>query len=150
MIIRQLRPNDISNTVILMNYYRDDANIADEDWDVSKIVQNLKQYAIGGDHACLLAMEGDRVVGGIFGSVKQEFYNSKTAAIIHFIFLIPTHRTENNYFQLYDEFKSWADRFAVEKILLTDLISNNKNLNEVADLLGFDLEKMDLYIKDNV
>lgn len=148
MIIRQLRPNDISNTVILMNYYRDDAGIADEDWDVGKIVQNLKQYAIGGDHACLLAMEGDRVVGGIFGSIRQEFYNSKTAAIIHFIFLIPTHRTEDNYFQLYDQFKLWSDRFEVEKILLTDLMDNNTNLVEVGNVLGFEMEKINLFVKD--
>lgn len=148
MIIRHLRPTDINNTVILMNYYRDDAGIADEDWDVSSIVQNLKQYAIGGDHACLLAMEGDRVVGGIFGSVRKEFYNSKCAAIIHFIFLIPTHRTAANYQNLYDEFTNWSNRFGVEKVLLTDLMDNNTKLIETAEVLGFDMEKMNLFVKD--
>ena len=148
MIVRNLRPSDVENTAILMGYYKDDLGIADEDWDGEMVVKSLRTYAIGADHSCLLALDGTRVVGGLFGSVKTEFYNTQVTAVVHFIFLLESHRTQANYEYLFNEFKKWTDRFGAKKFLMVDITDNSRRLQDIAEVLEFDKETATLFIKE--
>lgn len=150
MLVRSLRPADMENVMILMNYYRDQMEIVDEDWDEDAVVQSLKFYASNMQCLALVAVEGYKIVGVLLGTVKKEFYNNKHMAAIQMFYFLPGSGNNEYYHQMYKEFHQWASTVKAEKIMLMDITDNTDSLMDVKDLLDFDTKMFKLFIKDGV
>ena len=148
MLVRPLRPEDMNNVMILMNYYKDEMQIADDEWDEDAVVQSIKFFASNMQCTCLVAVEGYRIVGLLIGNVKKEFYNNKFSAAIQMFYLMPGYKHNEYYGQMYKEFVAWSQLNKAEKILMMDMSDNTDSLINVKELLEFDTKMFKLFVKD--
>jgi hypothetical protein len=147
MLVRPLRPGDMELAMILMGYYQDELEL-NEVWDSDCAVSGVKHFASHSDCCCLIAVEGSRVVGILLGNAKQEFYNKNLATAIQLLYLLPSHRTDENYQQLYGEFVNWSVKVNSKKIMLMDISDQTQRLHDIADVLGLDSQLFKIYTKD--
>jgi hypothetical protein len=137
MLVRNLRPLDINDLMILMNYYKDEINVSDEQWDENSLIQSVKRYASNAQYTFLVAIDNQRLVGLCAGTVVSEVYNTELKTLIQMFFLLPSHRNQENYKQLYNEFVNWSTLIGVDKIGLSDIGDNPKRIKPIGDMLGF-------------
>lgn len=148
MLVRPLRPADIDNVMILMNYYRDHMEIADDEWDEDSVIQSIKMFASNQQCVALVALEGYKIIGLLLGSVKKEFHNKKYLAAVQMFYFLPGHATNENYRQIYAEFKQWYELANADRVILLDITDNTDSLIGVKDLLDFDTKTYRLFIKE--
>jgi GNAT superfamily N-acetyltransferase len=113
MIIRKMTPHEFDSTVNLFGYYRDEAiealpRIAEE-YDENSVIDTIRHYASHYDHCWFNAMDNMRPVGFIAGYATECPWNRKIIdANIAFIYLLPSHRSMDNFKRLLDKFTEWA------------------------------------------
>jgi len=147
MIVRNLRPDDMNAVMTLMNYYCDEINVG-EDWDESKVIQTVRRYSSNVHHICLVAMEGQRAVGIALGSLVEESYNDNLNGLIEVLFLLPSHRTDENYIQIFNELKNWSTLLKNKRIGIIDWGNNPERLIPIINILGFTRTDFSLYDKE--
>jgi GNAT superfamily N-acetyltransferase len=108
MIIKPMRATDIDGTAIIMEYYRDEANLPDGEYDPDVMLQTIKEYTISPDACWFNAYDGTRIVGLVAGYVMQLPWSTRLTAHVQFIFLLPAYRNLANGHRLLKEFEGWA------------------------------------------
>lgn len=121
MIIRKPRPDELDLTLILMEYYRDEANLPDGEYDSDAMLETVRDYVIYGDHCWFNMYEGSRAVGLVAGYLVQLPWSRKIQAHVQFIYTIPSHRNLANANSLLKEFEAWAKNNGAEKITAGDI-----------------------------
>lgn len=149
MLVRPLRPQDMDNTMILMDYYREEMNLEDGEWDENSVIQSIRLYSSNAETCFLVAVEGQRVVGCCSGIARKEFYNNTIETVIQMLYLLPSHRNTENYNQIFGEFKNWAHSFGSKRTLLVDVGNNATRIHPIADVLDFQGQSIRVFSKDN-
>lgn len=148
MLVRPIRVADVDAVMILLEYYRNDTNIDDEDWDTDSLLKTVKQFVISQDYIFLVAVEGQRIVGCLAGALKKEFYNNNIDAVIQLVFLLQSHRNQENYKQLYDQFEQYGQKFNARRVLLIDPFDTQTRIEPIADILGFQGRNLKVFAKE--
>lgn len=142
MIVRQMQPYELDATMILFNYYRDEAieampKIADE-YDDSSMLETVRNYAIKNTAVWFNAYEGSRPVGFIAGALVPCPWNKKlVAAHISFVYMLPSHRSLENFKQLMQAFEEWAKLCECYQITGGDIGINIERSKKLYEHFGF-------------
>ena len=142
MIVRKMMPHELDATVILFNYYRDEAiesipRIADE-YDENSMVETIRLYATNYEYIWLNAYEGQRPVGFIAGVLTPCPWNQKlVAAHISFVYMLESHRSLANFKQLMQSFEEWAKTCHCYQITGGDIGINIERSTKLYEHFGF-------------
>jgi GNAT superfamily N-acetyltransferase len=139
MIIRPMAVNEIDSTVNLCNYYRDEAQIPEDEYDENSVLEGIRFRNINVQYRWLNAYEGSRPVGFICGFLTPAPWNKNILyAQIELIFLLESHRSMDTFRQMVDEFEQWARAAGAKKIITGDIGVNVERSRKVYGHLGFD------------
>lgn len=137
MIIRRMLPEEIDGVAILFDYYREAAEIQDEDYDSDRVVQTIKNYCINWNLFFHVAYEGQRPVGLIGGFVSEDPIDGRACAAIQFCYLIPSHDQIENYRELVTVFEQWAREVKATSIKALDIGNRLNRLQYVYQSAGY-------------
>jgi len=142
MIVRQPQPHEFDSTMILFNYYRDEAienipRIADE-YDENSMIATIRTYIANHEYIWFNAYEGQRPVGFIAGYMSLVPWNDQlVVANIAFTFLLPSHRNMDNFSMLMKEFEGWARNINAYQITGGDIGINTERSTKLYEHFGF-------------
>lgn len=142
MIVRKMQPYEIDSTILCFNYYKDEAieslpKILDE-YDEDSMVETIRNYASHYDCLWLNAYEGQRVVGFVAGYLSQCPWNKKlVTANIAFIYMLPSHRSFDNFKQLTTAFTEWAKQCECFEMTAGDIGIDIERSQRLYEHLGF-------------
>ena len=142
MIVRQMQPYELDATMICFNYYRDEAiesipKIADE-YDENSMVETVRHYATHYESIWLNAYEGQRPVGFVGGYLSQCPWNKQlVTANVAFIYMLPSHRSLDNFKQLMQAFTEWAKTCECYEITAGDIGIDIERSQRLYEHLGF-------------
>jgi hypothetical protein len=148
MIIRKMDPEEMDLIVNLFEYYRDEADIADDKWDDQRVVKVIKNYSISWNLFFRIAYEGQRPIGVIGGFVSEDPITGERASAIQFNYLKPDYASVSNYRQLVTQFVDWSKEVQAESIKCMDIGDNPARLDEVYEELGFARHSLSIYGKE--
>lgn len=121
LIIKPLRAHDIDNTVIVMEYYRDEANLPDGEYDSDVMLETIRNFVIDPTFSWFNMYEGNRVVGLVAGYIVQLPWSRKLIGHIQFIYTLPSHRNLTNAKDLVKTFEDWAINLGATQIDAGDI-----------------------------
>lgn len=133
-----METNEVDLVVNLFNYYKDEANIAEEKYDENRVLATIREYAIRPHLFFRVAYNGLRPVGVIGGFVSEDPVDTDLAATIQFCYLLPEFASVNGYRELLEPFESWANSVNATQIRAIDIGNNPNRLKDVYYELGFD------------
>jgi len=142
MIVRTMHANEIDPTMVLFNYYCDEAidrmpKLADE-YDENSIVQTIRQYATNYEYCWFNLYEGQRPVGFVAGYLSACPWNENIiAANIAFIYVLPSHRSMPAFKQLLDRFTEWAKLCSASEITAGDIGIDIERSRKLYEHFGF-------------
>jgi len=142
MIVRKMLAQELDSTMILFNYYRDEAiqsipRIAEE-YDEDSMVETVRTHASKYQYCWFNALEGQRPVGFIAGYITQCPWNKQIiTANISFIFMLESHRSMENFRALMIEFTGWARMMEATEITAGDIGINFDRSRRLYEHLGF-------------
>lgn len=143
-----MEEREIDSIIILFEYYREAAGIAEERYDENKVLKTVREYCIRPNLFFRVAFNGLRPVGLIGGFLSEDPVESEIAATIQFNFLLPEFASVDNYAQLIAEFQDWAKALKVTQMRAIDIGNNINRLNDVYDALGFDPIRVNIMNKE--
>lgn len=143
MIVRQAQAQELDATVTLFNYYFDEAAekipAMTDEYDENSIIMTIRNYMISYEHVWFNAMEGQRPVGFIAGSMGTIPWNDQlVVANLSFIYLLPSHRTMDNFRELYNQFEAWAKNIKAYKISAGDIGIDIERSQKIYEYMGFE------------
>ena len=121
MIIRRPRSDELDNIIIVMEYYRDEANLEDDDYDSNTMIETVREFLINPSHAWYCLYENQRMVGVVAGYLCPVPWNKKITANVQFLYVLPSHRNLANAVKLLKEFEIWAWNQGAIKITAGDI-----------------------------
>lgn len=138
MITRKMLPQEIDATVILFNYYFEEACASipgmAEEYDENSIIETIRYYNIDYRYTWINLYEGQRPVGFIAGFINECPWNIELVhANIAFVYIIPSHRNMDNFKSLLNNFTSWAKTMKAVKLSAGDIgidVERSKTLYE--------------------
>jgi GNAT superfamily N-acetyltransferase len=142
MIVRQAQAQELDSILILFNYYRDEAfesipRIIDE-YDEDSMIATIRTYIANHEYVWFSAMEGQRPVGFIAGYMSLVPWNNQlVVANIAFTFLLPSHRTMENFKMLMKEFEGWARNIDAYQITGGDIGIDTERSTKLYEHFGF-------------
>jgi GNAT superfamily N-acetyltransferase len=142
MIVRTMHPHEIDSTMVLFNYYRDEAieampKIADE-YDENSMVQTVRTYSSNYEYCWFNLYEGQRPVGFVAGYLSECPWNVELiTANIAFIFVLPSHRNMATFKQLLDRFTEWAKLCSAKEITAGDIGIDIERSRKLYEHFGF-------------
>lgn len=148
MIIRRMEPEEMDLIVNLFEYYRDEALIDEDEWDINRVVQTIKNYSISWNLFFRIAYEGTRPIGVIGGFVSEDPITGERCSAIQFNYLKPDYASVGNYKQLVDLFVEWSKEVKATNIKCMDIGNNQDRLSEVYDELNFKSQTLSIYGKE--
>lgn len=148
MIIRPMNPEELDLVVNVFEYYRDDANISDEQWNLQRVVQTIKHYTITWGLFFRVAYDGQRPVGVIGGFLAEDPITGEGGAAIQFCYLKPGYAELGNYRQLVDEFMTWAKSVHASSVKCLDIGNNPLRMSDIWEDLGFSTLPLEVYGKE--
>lgn len=133
---------ELDSTMILFNYYRDEAIEAipriEEEYDENSMVNTVRTFASKYQYCWFNAYEGQRPVGFIAGYLSECPWNSSiVTANIAFVYMLESHRTLSNFKQLMDEFTAWSRICEAREITAGDIGINVERSQKLYEHLGF-------------
>lgn len=137
-----MQGHELDATMILFNYYRDEAiesmpRIAEE-YDENSMVMTVRTYASKVEYCWFNAYEGQRPVGFVGGFLSQCPWNEKIlTANIAFIYMLPSHRSLDNFKQLLDAFDAWAKTMKAVEITAGDIGIDIERSRRLYEHVGF-------------
>jgi len=148
MIIRPMEPTELDLVVNVFEYYRDEANITDEQWNLQHVVKTIKNYSITWGLFFRVAFEGSRPVGVIGGFVTEDPITGERASAIQFCYLKPDYADVGNYRQLIDAFVEWSKTVEATSFKCLDIGNNPDRLLEVYESIGITPLPIEVYGKE--
>jgi len=136
--IKPLRAHDVDNTIILMEYYRDEADLPDGEYDSDAMTETIRDYVISPVHAWFNMYEGSRAVGLVGGYIVQIPWSRKLIAHVQFLYLLPSHRNLVNGKELVKTFESWAKSMEAQKVTAGDIGINVERTRAFYKQAGFE------------
>ena len=137
MIVRRPRADELDNIIIVMEYYRDEANLPDGEYDPDAMLNSVRSFMIQADHIWFNLYEGQRIVGIIGGYLTQLPWSRKIQAHVQFIYVLPSHRNLTNAKSLFEEFEKWAKNCGAERITAGDIGIDTERTQAFYQHLGF-------------
>lgn len=137
MIIRPMRPDEMDLTVILMEYYRDEANLPDGEYDGDAMVESIRNLCINADSCWFNMYDGTRPVGLVAGYVVQLPWSRKLIAHVQFIYMLQSHRNLSNAKQLVNKFEEWARSLGAVKLSAGDIGIDPERTRVFYEQVGF-------------
>ena len=142
MIVRQLQSHELDSTVVLFNYYKEEAIEAfpsrAHEYDENSIIETIRNLSIHHTSIWLNLYEGQRPVGFIAGALAPIPWNKNlSSAHIYFLFVLPSHRSMESVQMLVDEFESWAKNCKCCQITGGDIGINLERTKKIYNHLGF-------------
>lgn len=142
MIVRKMLATELDSTMILFNYYRDEAIEAipriEEEYDENSMVNTVRTFASKYQYCWFNAYEGQRPVGFIAGYISECPWNSAiVTANIAFVYMLESHRTLDNFKQLMKEFTAWARLCEAKEITAGDIGINVERSQKLYEHFGF-------------
>jgi GNAT superfamily N-acetyltransferase len=144
MVIRRPHATELDSTLILLEYQRDEFEISQYDEDF--VTQTVKNYNVKATHFWHNAYEGSRPIGCIGGYLVQGNWSKDLYAHLQFFYVLPTHRNQGIYSDMFKPFKEWTVANNVVKIIAGDLDLNSEHINAVIEQQGF--AKKEIWIKE--
>lgn len=133
MIYRKPRIDELDNLLIIAEYYRDEAGIKEEDYDENVVIDSFRELMIRPDNNIVCAIENNRIVGFIAGSLIPSLWGKQIFSHIQFIYILPSHRNLTTAKELIKDFEDWSKNNGVCKITAGDIgidVSRSKALYE--------------------
>ena len=138
MIIKAVDSTNIDSTMVLCEYYREEADISDDDYDHNSVLETIKTRSIHPEYCWFNLYEGQRPVGFISGCLTQAPWNNKILyAHIELVFILESHRSLDNFKMLIDAFTKWGEQFKVVDITAGDIGINVDRTRKLYEHLGF-------------
>lgn len=138
MIIRKMLPEELELVGLLMQYYRDEAGIADDDYNEEKALQSIKSYAINWNLFLRVAYEGTRPVGIIGGFLTESPVTNEVATGIQFLYLLEQYSSTTNYMQLLAPFEEWSREVKATSIKFLGIGKTPSQIVNILNDLEFD------------
>ena len=148
MIIRKMDPDEMDLIVNLFEYYKDEALIEDDEWQINRVVQTIKNYSLSWNLFFRIAYEGQRPIGVIGGFVSEDPITGERVAAIQFNYLKPDFASLGNYRQLVTEFVTWTEEVKANSIKCMDIGNDPTRLDEIYENLGFKRQTINIYGKE--
>jgi GNAT superfamily N-acetyltransferase len=126
MIVRKMLPQEFDATMIVFEYYRDEAiealpKIADE-YDENSVLETIRQYNSNWEYCWFNIYDNSRPVGFVAGYASACPWNKNIfSANISFIYLLESHRSMSNFTMLLNEFTAWAKIIGASEITGGDI-----------------------------
>jgi GNAT superfamily N-acetyltransferase len=141
MIVRKMLPSEMSVTINLFGYYRDEAvesipQIAEE-YDENAVLETIRTYSTHYEYCWFNAYDGQRPVGLIAGCITKAPWGDIFTAHCDMIFLLESHRTLDNTKQLLKAFEEWARICGAREITVGDIGINPDRTKKLFTHLGF-------------
>lgn len=142
MIVRKMNPQEFDSTMICFNYYRDEAiesmpRIADE-YDENSMIETVRLYAVNYEYTWLNAYEGQRIVGFIAGYLTTSPWNKElVTANVAFVYLLPTHRSLENFKSLMKGLEEWAFMCGAVEVTAGDIGIDIERRQKLYEHVGF-------------
>ena len=142
MLVRKMTGHELDATMILFNYYRDEAieampKIADE-YDENSMLETIRLYATNYEYCWFNAYEGQRPVGFVGGYISACPWNKQLiTANIAFIYMLPSHRSLSNFKDLVNKFTEWAHTCHATELTAGDIGIDVERSRKVYEHLGF-------------
>lgn len=121
LIIKPLRASEITDTVILVEYYRDEANLPEGEYDQDAVIESMKNFTINPNYFWVNGYDNGRPVGFIAGYLCPIPWSKHMTAHIQFIYMLPNYRNLVNGKQLVNEFETWAKALGAVRISAGDI-----------------------------
>ena len=107
MIVRKPQPDEFNAVINLFNYLFDELEIEETDMDC--LIDNVRTMLVRSEYIFFAAFENSRPVGFIGGySSANDLWSQANSLHISTIYLIPSHRTNDNLKQLLDKACEWV------------------------------------------
>lgn len=142
MIVRKMHPQELDATIICFGYYRNEAieslpRIAEE-YDENSVLETIRMYASNYQYCWFNAYEGSRPVGFIAGYMSECPWNKRLiSANIAFIYMLPSHRSMDNFRQLLTAFEEWARLIEAKEITAGDIGIDPERTRTLYEYFGF-------------
>lgn len=142
MIVRQMQPHELDGTMLCFNYYADEAKEKvpgfAEAYDEDSMCATVRRYASNYQYIWYNAYEGQRPVGFIGGFMSECPWNDQLViANLSFVYMLPTHRSMENFKQLYKTFEEWAKGVNAHQITAGDIGIDPDRSEKLYEYLGF-------------
>lgn len=146
MIARKMAPNEIDVTINLCRYYYQEAVEAKPDladtWDDNSLIDGIRQFNIDYNYTWINLYDGQRPVGFIAGYVTKHIYTTKLQTHIQYIYIMPSHRSMDNFRSLMKAFEEWTRAVGAEAITAGDIGVDPERTEQIYQYLGFERELM--------
>lgn len=133
MEIRRARQEDIGAILEYMEEYHQDSNLSDVKFDrasCSKIVRHYVEYR---DNCPLIATDGEKIGGLLFGSLEPFFFNQKKNYGTDLMFFSKGYGP-----QLWKRFRDWAFEMGAERLIM-GVSSGDPRAGQLLEALGMEL-----------
>jgi GNAT superfamily N-acetyltransferase len=137
VIVKKPRPDELDVTIILMEYYRDEANLPDGEYDAQEMANTVRNYMINGDYCWYNLYDNNRPVGLVGGYLAQIPWSKNLIAHIQFLYTLPSHRNVTNAKMLTDEFELWARNNECVRLSAGDIGINPERTKAFYQQVGF-------------
>jgi hypothetical protein len=148
MFIRPMETHEIDVIINLFNYYKDDAQIAEDKYSENRVLATLREYTIRPHLYFRIALNGQRPIGVIGGFLSEDPVDTDLTATIQFNYLLPEFATVSNYGMMVEEFTCWAEACNATAIRAIDIGNNPNRLQDVYDELGFNPIRISIMNKE--
>lgn len=144
VLVQKLKPVDLDAAVDLFEQYYAEAvevlpDMRDE-YDEGSMIETIRTYASHYQHCWYLGfVDSTRPIALCAGSLTPTPWNENILnANIDMIYIVPEHRSMDNFKTLVDYFNAWAAQFGARKITAGDIGINPDRTEKVYKHLGFE------------
>ena len=130
MDVRRARHEDLRNILDYMEKYHENSNLSDIKFDRDSCRKIVQHYIEHRDSLPLIATDGEKLGGLLFGSLEPFFFNRKQ-----------TYATDLMYFsegygpQLWKRFRDWAFELGAKRIIM-GVSSGDPRAGQLLEALG--------------
>lgn len=135
MIVRQMKPNELDSTLILIDYLAEQAGIESKDYN--HILKTVRNYTIKADHCWLNAYEGSRPIGCIGGYLIEDNWLPQYHAHIQYFYVLESHALTQARNELYLAFAEWAKTMGAKNLIAGDVFADLGSAEQDFEALDF-------------
>lgn len=136
-MIKLGNPDTVNHLIYLGLEWAKDA--AMKDFDEDEWRATVRGYSIYVDHRSLCFYDAlNKPAGFLLGAVTKIPHSGVMVGQIHYVYLKPEHCTYENFYQLHEEFRNWAESFGVKQLTAPDFYQLPDEYDEFFIDLGFE------------
>ena len=130
VIIRRGRIADMKDILDYMKDYHADSNMSDIYFDRLSASKIIEYYITHKDSLPLVAVEDEKIIGLLFGSLEPYFFNQKKNYATDLLFF-----SKGAGPQLWKKFKEWAFSVGADRIIM-GVSSGDERAGQLLEALG--------------